>query len=1702
MDVAIGQPVVMNPYPAQAESITRALDSSKLSVRILFQSSCNSNQVTIKMPTSVTYVPGSVQTIGGTLAIIESDISNLRTPKFLIVNVPSPQEIIFTLEREAACGIESSGKDTIEVSGSCGSSQEFGDNVNTYNLFAPSISITSSPPINDGTIGILADRIAEVVNGGNGGADSIFFNITYNAGIENGRGNDSICVSGYWFTPYSSTSTLKKYVLYGDTIFNGKSILTNGESFIIKERVIIRDCDPKSSYAAAWGVNRNTICQWATVNTNITMDDGVPFFASLEGERVNYVDKCTDYDLKLGIVNDGLGNANSAAMYNIKAYQGFYEDAPYLNKIDTFIWKFTNSRVGGTTFSGMVMVDSILELDFKDFFPTTGPDPDGPGGLSDLDNDGFYDDLASGDTLFYTINVKMNCDLVCGKDKEYRGAGMRLEYNRMCGDFIYTDRVGNQDVLHINETYFGGSSYAQANISNLSPFSFILKEGHFMNYSIYTNTNTRYRWRLIMPTGFSVSGGGNPTYNGAPATYTQVGDTITILSPDSILGQASIDLIFTCGIGGPKTFYYTMEKINDITTSCECQSDLVCDSVEVFAFCPGPCAQGVSNRAPIVTRTPNSLGWTDQTLTTRQLASNISTYDLSKAIYLDTIELKGIGVQRGTGSNLHLDFNLPKTDNGVNKLQGLNARVEVYRSGALVSFANINTFTDISSATMQTFSWDLSTGIPGGGLQNGDSIISYTYYVVAINKGLPQKDVQSGDRYFHYNLIAGIKVRCHTPIAELYLVGTHAVDERKPFHTTSCEPTSLGMIDTVVAGSNIGRRFAANGQLYENEFRPTMYIDSVVVTYPDLFVVNMARFNHATSDSSTVMTPNSINGLVYTYINPGTWEPLDLVRERSHGGNIEYFIQPTCSTERIKPHNVKIYYKDFYYAHVGKPTYPAMHEYILGVGGDSSVIDQPAGYTDSVTYSEYQKPELVIQNLTGEVLGVQQQQFWDVRISNVGIATAGNTWLMVESLTGGISIDSAVRLKTNQTLTKNTINANDVWFQVTDTGITRGTNEKVRVYFKYSNCTLDSARFSTGWDCAGFPAPDPKTGNICFAKTTLGTVVPERSQIQLTVTRQPGGADSATLCEQDSVIVQVNSAQTAYLVDPEVDIYPPTGVSFIVPVAQVEYPLGSGVYENVTISNLPGGGIRVFLNTHSMIGSAGIPGTIDTRDDTLRQAKIRLDFNTGCTHTAGGSINFKIAGASPCGSRATGDQTIVRTDGIVLKGTVDTGFINIGNFAVIDTFRCGDNQTIRLSAVPLVIPFQTTDTIIYTLPEGIKYMGNFTNITNCAACQITAEPGFAGSTILKMKMDTTAPVNSSVVYSFDVQAAASGYCGNIDFLGEAKRKVKALNCGGSLCPESFAFIGKMEVPIVIVRPDLYIDQIQGEYLVDSADHTYSFDITFLNGPDGEKIKSTDTIVVNFYLDNNQNNTPDSADLYMGQLRGSTVIAPGGNGTISGQIFSPVEPDSTKAVYAIFDTDVIPNCNCAKTLVSPMFTGLPVDLLSFEGIYINQEGHLFWTTASEENTKEFEVYRRIEGESFFTLVGNKAAAGNSNAIVNYTHVDPLPNLFGKKVYYRIKMIDFDNQYEYSKTIVLETSASKASNNIVVFPNPANDNLTINVIGLNKEIKYNIVNAIGQIMLSGNTPNNEKIDINSLAKGMYFVNVIVNNELIKTKSIIVD
>ncbi|MDD6209861.1 MAG: T9SS type A sorting domain-containing protein [Bacteroidales bacterium] len=59
------------------------------------------------------------------------------------------------------------------------------------------------------------------------------------------------------------------------------------------------------------------------------------------------------------------------------------------------------------------------------------------------------------------------------------------------------------------------------------------------------------------------------------------------------------------------------------------------------------------------------------------------------------------------------------------------------------------------------------------------------------------------------------------------------------------------------------------------------------------------------------------------------------------------------------------------------------------------------------------------------------------------------------------------------------------------------------------------------------------------------------------------------------------------------------------------------------------------------------------------------------------------------------------------------------------------------------------------------------------------------------------------------------------------------------------------------------------------------------------------------------------------------------------------------------------------------------------------------------------------------------------------------------------------------------------NVVVYPNPAAD--YIQVRGLNEDSNYTIVNAGGQIVLSGSDYNGEAIDISALASGTYFFRV---------------
>lgn len=115
--------------------------------------------------------------------------------------------------------------------------------------------------------------------------------------------------------------------------------------------------------------------------------------------------------------------------------------------------------------------------------------------------------------------------------------------------------------------------------------------------------------------------------------------------------------------------------------------------------------------------------------------------------------------------------------------------------------------------------------------------------------------------------------------------------------------------------------------------------------------------------------------------------------------------------------------------------------------------------------------------------------------------------------------------------------------------------------------------------------------------------------------------------------------------------------------------------------------------------------------------------------------------------------------------------------------------------------------------------------------------------------------------------------------------------------------------------------------------------------------------------------------------------------------------------------------------------LPVTLVSFTGKVVEQTVALKWVTTQEINASHFELQRSGNAKNFESI-GKIDAEGESKAVVNYGFVDQTP-LSGTN-YYRLKQIDRDGTYSFSKaiSILFDTQVT-----ISVYPNPVTDVLRI-------------------------------------------------------------
>jgi hypothetical protein len=170
--------------------------------------------------------------------------------------------------------------------------------------------------------------------------------------------------------------------------------------------------------------------------------------------------------------------------------------------------------------------------------------------------------------------------------------------------------------------------------------------------------------------------------------------------------------------------------------------------------------------------------------------------------------------------------------------------------------------------------------------------------------------------------------------------------------------------------------------------------------------------------------------------------------------------------------------------------------------------------------------------------------------------------------------------------------------------------------------------------------------------------------------------------------------------------------------------------------------------------------------------------------------------------------------------------------------------------------------------------------------------------------------------------------------------------------------------------------------------------------------------------------------------------------------------------------------------------LPLTFISFDGYFDNSSAygiHLNWVTANETNTHRFIIERSGQNNIAFDSIGLLPASQQQSTNHHYNFTDKNP-FTGQRNLYRIKVVDMDGKFTYSKTISVSTIKS-AAEKLMILSNPITSNHLIVEYNGSKvnEIKLIWVDA-KQTTCSFTMQGNNRIKVNmprAIAKGTYIL-----------------
>jgi len=185
----------------------------------------------------------------------------------------------------------------------------------------------------------------------------------------------------------------------------------------------------------------------------------------------------------------------------------------------------------------------------------------------------------------------------------------------------------------------------------------------------------------------------------------------------------------------------------------------------------------------------------------------------------------------------------------------------------------------------------------------------------------------------------------------------------------------------------------------------------------------------------------------------------------------------------------------------------------------------------------------------------------------------------------------------------------------------------------------------------------------------------------------------------------------------------------------------------------------------------------------------------------------------------------------------------------------------------------------------------------------------------------------------------------------------------------------------------------------------------------------------------------------------------------------------------------------------------IELLAFEGSAENMHNLISWQTATEFNNSHFILKKSNDGLNFEELAIIESLNGTTSQTSSYSYNDYA--IESNNAYYKLVDVDLDgNQKDHGSIFVKRSSDEMTTFNIEsIYPNPTSEDLNILYnVNSNDAMHLQLYNLLGEVVLSKklenqNNDNQHTINVSHLIKGVYYLNITLN-EASFTEKVIID